>query len=111
MIASVHAAYPFVDRLRRSLPMSARARQPLIAYLKSKRVIGSTSPNLRVVNVFLNGYDGKIMCQFAIEGDAGARMFVAPLMQLVINRRHPAAREAAKAINPCGPRLGAAARV
>ena len=111
MIASANPAYPFLDRLRKGLPTSARAKQPLLGYLQSKRVIGSTSPTLRIVNVFLNGY-GNIMCQFAIEGDARAHMFVAPLTQLALNRRrHPAAREAAKAINPFGRRLGAVARV
>ncbi|MGD9544271.1 MAG: hypothetical protein AB7F41_08505 [Methylocystis sp.] len=110
MIASANPAYPFLDRLRRSLPAAAHARQPLLGYLQSKRVIGSTSSTLRIVNVFLNGYDGNIMCQFAIEGDARARVFVAPLSQLALNRRHPAARKAAKAIDRYGRRLGAAAR-
>ncbi len=110
MIASANAAYPFLDQLRKGLPTSARARQPLLGYLQSKRVIDSTSPKLRVVNVFLNGYDGNIMCRFAIEGDAGARTFVAPLMQLVLNRRHPAAREAAKAIAPRRRKFGAMVR-
>jgi hypothetical protein len=110
MIASANPAHLFLDQLRRSLPAAAHARQPLLGYLQSKRVIGSTSPTLRIVNVFLNGYDRNIMCQFVIEGDARGRVFVAPLMQLALSRRHPAAREAAKAINPCGRRLGAAAR-
>ena len=109
MIASANPAYPFLHRLRRSLRAPAHARQPLLGYLRSKRVIGSTSPTFRIVSVFLDGYNGNSMCQFAIEGDARTRVFVAPLTQLALNRTHPAAREAAKAANPCGRTLGAAA--
>lgn len=68
-----------------------------MAYLKSTRVIGSTSPTLRVVDVFLNNGDGSIMCQFTIEGDAIALSFVAPLTQLAPYRRHAAPRGTAKA--------------
>jgi hypothetical protein len=62
---------------------------------------------LRIINVFLNSHGQKIMCQFTIEGDASARIFVAPLTQLALNRRHPAAREAAKAIAPRLRKFGA----
>lgn len=108
MIERENSTHPFLDRLRRSLPISAHARQPLLGYLQSKRVIGSTSPTLRIVNVFLNDYDGNIMCQFTIECDDSTRIFVAPLTQLALNRRHPVARESAKAIAPRQRRFGAA---
>ncbi|MEF3365115.1 hypothetical protein V3H18_01055 [Methylocystis sp. 9N] len=108
MIEREKSTHSFLERLRRSLPISAHARRPLLGYLQSKRVIGSTSPTLRVVNVFHNDYDGNIMCQFTVEGDAGARVFVVPLTQLALTRKRPAAREAAKAIAPRRRKLGAA---
>ncbi len=89
MIERENSTHPFLDRLRRSLPISAHARHPLLGYLQSKRVIGSTSPILRVVNVFFNDYDGIIMCQFTIDGDDSTRIFVAPLTQLALSRKHP----------------------
>ena len=92
----------------KDLPISAHARQPLLGYLQSRRVIGSTSPTLRVVNVFLNDYDGNIMCQFTIEGGESTCIFVAPLTQLALSRKHPAARESAKVIAPSQRRFGAA---
>ncbi|MFZ3179137.1 MAG: hypothetical protein WBO09_10805 [Methylocystis silviterrae] len=111
MIESENAAHPWLNRLRRSLPASAHARQPLLGYLQSRQIIGSTSPTLRILNVFFNCRDEKIMCQFTIEGYTSTRVFVAPLAQLALNRRHPAAREAATAIAPRRRRLGANARV
>ncbi|MGD9657641.1 MAG: hypothetical protein AB7U61_08385 [Methylocystis sp.] len=100
MIECANATRPLLDRLKRSLPVSAHARQLLLGRLQSRRVVGSTSPTLRIVNVFLNDRGQKIMCQFTIDGDASTRIFVAPLTQLALGRRHPAAREAAKAIAP-----------
>ncbi|MGD9545793.1 MAG: hypothetical protein AB7F41_09755 [Methylocystis sp.] len=100
MIELRRAAHPFLDRLRRSLPASAHARQPLLGYLQSRQIIGSTSPTLRIVNVFHNGHSENIMCQFTIEGDASTRTFVAPLTQIALKRTHPAARDVAKAIAP-----------
>ncbi|MBM3625474.1 MAG: hypothetical protein FJX16_09185 [Alphaproteobacteria bacterium] len=100
MIKFDREAHPFVERLRRSLPASAHVRQPLLGYLQSRQIIGSTSPTLRIVNVFSSDHGENIMCQFTIEGDARTRVFVAPLTHLALDRRHPAAREAPKAISP-----------
>jgi hypothetical protein len=110
MIASANPAHLFLDQLRRSLPAAAHARQPLLGYLQSTQIIGSTSPRLRIINVFPNDHGENIMCQFTIDGDASARIFVAPLTQVALNRRHPAAREAAKAIAPRRRKFGAMVR-
>lgn len=111
MIEFRNATHPFLERLRRSLPASAHARQPLLGYLQSRRIIGSTSPTLRIVNVFLNDHGENIMCQFTIDGDASTSIFVAPLTQIALDRRHPAAREALKATAPARPRLSVRTRV
>lgn len=111
MIELSRATRPFLDMLRRSLPASAHARQPLLGYLQSRQIIGSTSPTLRIVNVFHNSHSKNIMCQFTIEGDASRRTFVAPLTQIALNRTHPAAREAAKEITPSRARLNIKTRI
>lgn len=110
MIKFRKATHPFLEPLRRSLPASAHAKQPLLGYLQSTQIIGSTSPSLRIVNVFPNDHGENIMCQFTIEGDARTRIFVAPLTHLALNRSHPAAREAAKAIAPRRRKFGAMVR-
>jgi hypothetical protein len=111
MIDFNHATRPLLERLRRGLPASAHARQPLLGYLQSRQIIGSTSPRLRIINVFPSDHSENIMCQFTIEGDANARVFVAPLTQLALDRRHPAAREALKAIAPSRARLNIRTRI
>jgi hypothetical protein len=110
MIEFRNTTHPFLEQLRRSLPAPAHARQPLLGYLQSTQIIGSTSPRLRIVNVFPNDHGENIMCQFTIDGDASARIFVAPLTQLALNRRHPSAREAAKAIAPRRSKFGSMVR-
>lgn len=111
MIELNRATRPLLERLRGGLPASAHARQPLLGYLQSRQIIGSTSPRLRIVNVFPGDHGENIMCQFTIEGDSNARVFVAPLTQLALDRRHPAAREALKAIAPSRARLNIRTRI
>jgi len=111
MIEFNHAIPPLLERLRRSLPASAHARQSLLGYLQSRQVIGSTSPILRIINVFPSDHGKNIMCQFTIEGDAISRVFVAPLTQIALDRRNPAAREALKAISPSRAKLSIRTRI
>lgn len=111
MIEFRTATYPFLERLRSGLPASAHARQPLLSYLQSKQIIGSTSPILRIINAFPSDHGKNIMCQFMIEGDASSRVFVAPLSQIALDRRHPVAREALKAISPSRAKLSIQTRV
>lgn len=87
-----------LDHLRRSLPAAAHARQPLLSFLFAKRVIGSTAPTLRVVNVFPSDAGGNLMCQFKIDGDHTARTFIAPMDYVVFARRSPEGRDAVKPI-------------
>jgi len=108
MIQPTNTRHRFLYRLRRNLPAYAHARQPLLRYLQSKRIVGSSSPTLRIANVFLDSGEN-IMCQFQIDGDTNGRFFVVPLTQLALDRRHPAAREAAKAVAPRRRRFCAAA--
>lgn len=106
-----HATRPLLERLRRGLPASARARQPLLDYLQSRQIIGPISPILRIVNVFPGDHSEEIMCQFMIEGDARARFFVAPLTQIALDRKHSGACGAVKAIAPRRRRFGAGTSV
>ncbi len=81
-----------VQNLRRTLPLSAHPRPALIAFLRARGLIGRAAPRLIVLDVFDAGEDRGLMCRFAIAEDGEASSFIAPLAQVALARRHPAAR-------------------
>lgn len=87
-----------VLRLQRQLPLPAHGRPALLDFLRARGVIGSASPRLKLVGVFQAGPRGDLMCRFIIEGDASNQSFVAPLADVALNRRHPAAKELARRV-------------
>jgi hypothetical protein len=84
-----------LQRLQRSLPLSAYGRPALLAFLRTRGSIGGASSRLKIVSIFQAGRTGDLMCRFSIEGRCGDETFFAPLAQLALDRRHPAARELA----------------
>ncbi|MGJ0396485.1 MAG: hypothetical protein ACR65U_09700 [Methylocystis sp.] len=81
-----------VQNLRRALPLSAHPRPALLAFLRARGLNGRGAPRLVVLDVFDAGADRGMMCRFAIAEDGEASNFIAPLAQLALARRHPAAR-------------------
>ncbi|MGD9656251.1 MAG: hypothetical protein AB7U61_01205 [Methylocystis sp.] len=82
-----------VQLLQRALPLGARGRPALLAFLRARGVIGNVAPRLQVVGIFPAGAQSEFMCRFTIEDCARDETFVAPLGQLALDRRHPAARK------------------
>jgi hypothetical protein len=82
----------FIHHLRRALPLSAHARPALIAFLRERRVVTRSVPRLIILDVFDAGAAGGLMCRFAIADDNASSSFIAPLAQVALQRRHPAAR-------------------
>jgi hypothetical protein len=82
-----------VQRLQRALPLGARGRPALLAFLRARGVIGSIAPRLKVIGIFPAGAQGEFLCRFTIEDGLGMETFVAPLDQLALDRRHPVARK------------------
>lgn len=82
-----------IQRLQRALPLGARGRPALLAFLRARGVIGSIAPRLKVISIIPAGAQSGFMCRFTIEDSALAETFVAPLGQLALDRRHPAARK------------------
>lgn len=93
----------FIQNLRRALPLPAHARPALIAFLRNCGVIGRGAPRLIILDVFDAGDVGGVMCRFAIAEDDGASGFIAPLAQVAIERRRPAARRVARQRQPRPP--------
>jgi hypothetical protein len=92
-----------VHSLRDAMPLSARPRPALLAFLRTRGVIGRGTPKLVIVDIFDSGAQDP-MCRFIIEGDKGAS-FVASLTQIAFNRRHPLVqRLAARRRNAPRPR-------
>ncbi len=81
-----------VQNLRRALPLSAHPRPALISFLRERGVIGRGAPRLVVLDIFDAGAAGGLMCRFAIAEDSEAASFIAPLAQVALQRKHPAAR-------------------
>ncbi len=81
-----------VQNLRRTLPLSAHPRPPLLAFLRARGLNGRGAPRLIVLDVFDAGEDRGLMCRFAIAEDGEASSFIAPLALIALARRHPAAR-------------------
>ncbi|MFZ3181203.1 MAG: hypothetical protein WA156_13575 [Methylocystis silviterrae] len=82
-----------VQRLQRALPLGARGRPALLAFLRARGVIGNIAPRLKVIGIFPAGAQGEFLCRFSVEDGVGAETFVAPLGQLALDRRHLAARK------------------
>jgi hypothetical protein len=82
-----------VHSLRDSLPLPARPRPALLAFLRLRGAIGRGAPKLVIVDIFDTAAQD-LMCRFVIEGEA-ERSFVAPLAQISLDRRHPLAQRLA----------------
>jgi hypothetical protein len=82
-----------VQRVQRALPLGARGRPALLAFLRARGVIGSIAPRLKVIGIFPAGSQGEFLCRFTVEDGDWAETFVAPLGQLALDRRHSAARK------------------
>ncbi|MGD9656429.1 MAG: hypothetical protein AB7U61_02140 [Methylocystis sp.] len=83
----------FVQRLQRALPLRAYGRPTLLAFLRSRRLIGPASPRLKVIGISTTGAANGFMCRFRIEGRAYEETFFAPLAHIALDRRHPITRE------------------
>jgi hypothetical protein len=95
-----------VQSLRDALPLSARPRPALLAFLRGRGAIGRNAPRLIILDVLDAGAQG-LMCRFEIAGDVNASGFVAPLAQIALDRRHPVVQKLA-AWRRHTPRPGAA---
>jgi hypothetical protein len=82
-----------VQRLQRALPLGARGRPALLAFLRARGIIGGIAPKLKVIGIFPSGAQSEFMCRFTVEDGVGAETFVAPLDQIALDRRHPVARK------------------
>jgi hypothetical protein len=82
-----------VQRLQRALPLRARGRPALLAFLRARGVIGSIAPKLKVIGIFPAGAQGEFLCRFTVEDGVEMETFVAPLDQLALDRGHPVARK------------------
>ncbi|AZG78057.1 hypothetical protein [Methylocystis rosea] len=97
-----------VHNLRDALPLSARPRPALLAFLRARGAIGRSAPRLVVVDIFDAGGTQGLMCRFDIADEIDApSSFVAPLTQLALDRRHPLAQRLAERRRHT-PRTGAA---
>jgi hypothetical protein len=72
-----------LTRYRRLLPVAAYPRPALLATLRSKGVIGRSSPRLSIVDMFDAGEPFGLLCRFSAI-DVGGREFVAPIRQVSI---------------------------
>jgi hypothetical protein len=81
-----------VQNLRRTLPRPAYPRPALVALLRARGYAGRGSPQLIVLDVFDAGAAAGLMCRFAVAEDGDGSSFIAPLAQVALQRRHPAAR-------------------
>jgi hypothetical protein len=81
-------------RLRTILPLSARAKPPLLRFLRDRIGIERSSPRLTVTNIFNSPESHGLMCHFIVQ-DARehSAIFVAPLAQLAFHHRHPLYRD------------------
>ncbi|RNJ48265.1 hypothetical protein D1O30_00140 [Methylocystis hirsuta] len=85
-----------IHHLRDALPLSARPRPALLAFLRARGAIGRSAPRLVVVDIFDAGGAQGLMCRFEIAGETDASSFVAQLTQLALDRRHPLAQRLAE---------------
>ncbi|CCJ07911.1 hypothetical protein [Methylocystis sp. SC2] len=80
----------YIHNLRRALPLSARPKQALMAFLRERGVVTRAAPRLVVLDVFDAADAGGLMCRFAIAEVREASSFIAPLAQVALERRHSA---------------------
>ncbi len=98
-----HQSYiNLIAHLRRALPVVARPRQPLLAYLSAQGVSAGSAPRLSVIDIFSAGDPHDLMCRFSVIGDQRARSFVVPLNQITFGRKHPATRALAQLVAHVG---------
>lgn len=76
-----------VQSLRDALPLSARPRPALLAFLRVRGMSSRNAPRLVIVDIFDAGAQG-LMCRFEIAGDVSACGFVAPLAHIALDRRY-----------------------
>jgi hypothetical protein len=96
MISAASLEEKLMWQLKCALPLPARGRPALQAYLRDRAVEVRHAPRLTVTNIFHAGEAKGLMCQFTIEGAAaGKSEFVASMQQLAFDRRHPITREIA----------------
>ncbi|MBI5314205.1 MAG: hypothetical protein HZB28_14040 [Methylocystis sp.] len=96
-----------IHSLRDALPLSARPRPALLAFLRAHGAVGRSAPRLVVIDIFDAGGTQGLMCRFEIAGKVDAPSYVAPLTQLALDRRHPLAQRLAERRRRA-PRTGAA---
>jgi hypothetical protein len=77
-----------IFRLKRQLPLAARCRPPLLAFLERRLGHMRAAPRLKVTNVLSTTDANGVLCQFVVEGEkAGEAVFVAPLRDIAFERR------------------------
>lgn len=77
-----------IHSLCRALPLSARPRPKLTAFLRERGIVGHGSPRLVILNVFDAGAAGGLMCRFSVANNEEASGFIAPLAQVALDRRY-----------------------
>lgn len=83
-----------IEHLRRSLPLTARARPPLLDYLRTQAKGVGVAPKLIVTSIFLPDEASGPVCCCRIEGaDFEHMALVAPLAHLALTRRVATARD------------------
>lgn len=83
-------------RLQRQLPLYAHCRPSLLGFLRARIGNVSIAPRLKITGVFRADCAGGIICKIVLDdGLAQQQVFVAPLEDLAIDRRHPIAQEIA----------------
>ena len=96
-----------VHSLRDALPLHARPRPALLAFLRARGVNARSAPKLVIVDI-LDAGARNLMCRFMIAGDVETS-FVAPLAQIAFDRSHPLVQSLA-ARRRGAPRAGRRAR-
>lgn len=93
MKLAVNDSVAMISRLRRYLPLHARAHPSLLGRLKLENPQIDTTSRLYISNVYNCGASG-LMCAIKLDPDSSsAPVLVAPMDQISVGRRHPIARE------------------
>lgn len=87
------------SQLRRNLPLSARGKPALLAFLRSRAVNVRPSSRLVVTDVFDAGAALGLMCRFVLRDEVEG-VFVAPLAQIVLERRRAAPAADPRGLSP-----------
>lgn len=80
-----------INQLRRTLPALAYGRPTLQSFFKNRLPPTRGGYKLRIVGVFKAPH-GSIMCQVCVDGSDEENVFVAPIEQVSLSRKHPLAR-------------------